>query len=94
MDDSAGETSQNLLFFVCVVGVFALPVDSRLEEKASTWPMFFFFFPSSRNKRTIVFSSVTPQCVMAPCEQEPAADLNVLRPTGVRLLSVLAALTS
>lgn len=78
------------IFFVCVVGVFALPVEGKSVNVADV----LFFFLSSRNKRTIVFLSVTPQCVMAPCEQEPAAHLKVLRPTGVRLLSVLAALTS
>lgn len=86
VDDSAGETSQNLRLFVCWWRFcFAL-----LSVKVA--PFFFFF--SSGNKGSIVFLSVTPQCVMAPCEQEPAANLNVLRPAGVQSLPVLAALTS
>lgn len=92
VDDSAGETSQNRrFFFPRVGGIFALPVDVRLEGKSVIVAP---FFSSSRNKRTIVFLSVTPQCVMLPCEQEPGANLSVLRPAGVGFLSVLAALTS
>lgn len=77
-------------FFFFVLLVFLLcPLTCVLKRKCPI-----YLFPSSHNKRAIVFLSVTPQCVMVPCEQEPGAHLNVLRPTDVQSLSVLAALSS